>query len=101
MNEHTPGPWGFNRTYRLRDIPIDPERECTEFINASGIPIGCWVPYEWSGQCPDSALIAAAPELLATLKWIAQEIRWQHDMTASLAVAEQVISKVISEKEVA
>ena len=38
-------------------------------------------------------LLAEAPQLLATLKWIAQEIRWEHDMTASLTVAEQAIAK--------
>ena len=41
----------------------------------------------------NARLVAAAPELLATCKWVAQEIDWGHDMRASSAVLQQAIAK--------
>jgi len=38
-------------------------------------------------------LLLAAPDLLATCKWVAQEIDWGHDMRASSAVLQQAIAK--------
>jgi hypothetical protein len=73
------GPWRFNRTYRLRDIPTDQDRECVEFVNATGMPIGCWVPYDWDGECPDSILIRAATDLLEACKDCADLLDFMHD----------------------
>lgn len=36
---------------------------------------------------------AAVADLVATCKWVAQEIEWGHDMAASAAVLKQVVAK--------
>ena len=38
-------------------------------------------------------LQAAAPDLLAALEWVAQEIEWGHDMAASAAILSQAIAQ--------
>ncbi len=54
----------------------------------------------WSPQgCRTCRLEANAKHLAATLQWICQEIRWGHDMTASLAVAEQALANAGVEVE--
>ena len=90
MNEtkHTPGPWTAHDDDGTGTLPC----VLSDKTNAGG--------NFYVAQCnvfEDARLIAAAPELLSTLEWIAQEIKWGHDMTASLAVAEQAIAKVRGE----
>jgi hypothetical protein len=72
MSKHTPGPWSQEREVALKDLGMDPNRLCVE-IQRSGITIGYWVPCEWDGRCPDSALIVAAPELLQATTWAIED----------------------------
>ena len=74
MSKHTPAPWIENQECRFADIGSDPNRLCIE-ISHNGYAIGYWVPTEWDGMCPDSKLIAVAPELLRTIKNLLSQIR--------------------------
>ena len=91
MSKHTAGPWTCETSLERWGEYFIPQ------IAADIIAMDDLESDEPVGQNEtdeaNARLIAAAPQLLATLEWIAQEIRWEHDMMASLAVAEQAIAK--------
>jgi hypothetical protein len=81
-SKHTPGPW-LQRGV-ARPVWAQP------LVDGEGYGIDQSLP-------ANARLIAAAPKMLADLEWIAQEIRWGHDMTASLAIAEASIANAKGE----
>ena len=77
--DHTPTPW------RIGDAGLTVFGPLTE--NPSPVTVA---------RCrtkADARLIRTAPEMLAALQWIAQEIAWGHDMRASAAVARTAIAQ--------
>lgn len=65
---HTPGPWKVNAH------GYDSPYLCKAFIEAEGNGA---VAGLWAGDCADAKLIAAAPDLLASLKEVLADASWE------------------------
>ncbi|MFA5500833.1 MAG: hypothetical protein WC404_07110 [Candidatus Omnitrophota bacterium] len=90
---HTSGKWTVSETWPEENSVIKVKKNVLGVKDGTGRTIALCGYTSHSEAKANARLIAAAPELLSTLKWIAQEIEWGHDMTASLAVAKQAIAK--------
>lgn len=66
--KHEPAPWTQERDVRASDLPkmLGPDRWAVE-IQSGGFTVGYFLPVEWDGRCPQSALVTASPELLEAL----------------------------------
>ena len=83
---HTEGPW---QAISTRIYTAD-KREVGVATKAD--------PKERYKANENARLMAAAPELLAAMKWIVQEIEWGHDMGGALAVARLTIEKATGQE---
>ena len=89
---HTQGPW------RARELTS--ESPGTRIYKGTAEIATCHygAPFDHQEAKANARLIAAAPELLAAMKWIAEEIEWNHDMGGVLAVARRAIEKATGQE---
>ena len=87
MDPHTTGPW---RCVRHED----------EWRVVAGETVGEVVAVCGEQCCHDGViaantrLMARAPSMLSLLEWVRDEIKWGHDMTASLALIEAELDHI-------
>ena len=90
------GPWVENRELELREVR-GRGRIAVEISN--GYAIGYWVPNEWEGMCPDSKLIAAAPDLFKACEMVVD--RWENgDLAGAARACSAAIAKATGQDSV-
>lgn len=98
MNKHTPGPWFVGRMLDPKNAPC---------VIGDGDSVVAILPGEWNGCTyieSDAVLAAAAPDLLAALRWYVEndDTNVQQDgnefYTAGLRRAEAAIAKATGEQ---
>ena len=96
--EHTPGPW----TVEPWEYQGEPSAIPTIRTERDAIAQVCGLWRDGESDTEEreanARLLAAAPVMLAALKWVAQEIEWGHDMAASAAILSQAIAQAEGEK---